>query len=146
MNTVTPNYGTLNYGALKYGALKLVAYGLAAAVLLYAGAASAGSLENMERERAILLETLLSGDIENHDRQGRIEIARTRLVDLERMVLRDDTLTGKNTPAVRAAFDNYDLTFLIHASVEKNRTVADHWLSELGLTTQAVMNARAGRR
>lgn len=140
------NILTFEHGTPGRGTLKLAAYALAVAILMYAGAASAGSLENMERERAILLETLLSGDIENHDRQSRIEIARTRLVDLERMVLRDETLTGKNTPAVRAAFDNYDLTFLIHASVEKNRTVADHWLSELGLTTQAVMNARAGRR
>ncbi|MBO6783353.1 MAG: hypothetical protein JJ899_08815 [Alphaproteobacteria bacterium] len=126
--------------------LNLTVYALAAAALLYAGAASAGTLENMERERAILLETLLSGDIENHDRHSRIEVARTRLVDLERMVIRDETLIGQNRPAVRAAFDNYDLTFLIHASVEKNRTVADHWLSEMGMTTQSIMNARAGRR
>lgn len=108
--------------------------------------AAAGTLENLERERAILLETLLAGDIENHDRQSRIEIARTRLVDLERMVLRDETLIGKNQPAVRAAFENYDLTFLVHASVEKNRIIADHWLSEIGLATPAIMNARAGRR
>ncbi len=109
-------------------------------------AASAGTLENMERERAIMIETMLSGDIDYTQREGRIEIARTRLVDLERMVLRDKSLIGKNQPLVRAAFDNYDLTFVIHASVEKNRSIADHWLSEIGLSTQAVMNARAGRR
>ncbi len=122
--------------------------GLAAAILAtgLAAPASAGTLENMERERAIMIETMLSGDIDNAQRQGRMEIARTRLVDLERMVLRDKSLVGKNQPLVRAAFDNYDLTFLVHASVEKNRSVADHWLSEIGLSTQAVMNARSGRR
>ncbi len=128
--------------------LKSTSFGIAAAVVLasLAAQASAGSLENMERERAIMIETMLSGDIDNTQRQGRMEIARTRLVDLERMVLRDKTLIGKNQPLVRAAFDNYDLTFVVHASVEKNRSVADHWLSEIGLSTQAIMNARTGRR
>ncbi len=128
--------------------LKSTSIGIAAAVVLASLAApvSAGSLENMERERAIMIETMLSGDIDNIQRQGRMEIARTRLVDLERMVLRDKTLIGKNRPLVRAAFDNYDLTFVVHASVEKNRSVADHWLSEIGLSTQAIMNARTGRR
>ncbi len=119
----------------------------AAGVLIVLGtAAHAGPLENMERERAIMIETLLSGDIDNNQRQGRLEIARTRLVDLERMVLRDKSLIGKNQPLVRAAFENYDLTFVVHAAVEKNRSVADHWLSEIGLSTQAIMNARSGRR
>ncbi|NNE84842.1 MAG: hypothetical protein HKN28_12830 [Alphaproteobacteria bacterium] len=128
--------------------LKRVLAGTATAIVLTALAvpANAGTLENMERERAIMIETLLSGDIDNNQRQGRMEIARTRLVDLERQVLRDKSLIGKNRPLVRAAFDNYDLTFVVHASVEKNRSVADHWLSEIGLSTQAVMNARTGRR
>ncbi len=128
--------------------LKSTSFGIAAAVFLasLAAQASAGSLENMERERAMMIETMLSGDIDNTQRQGRLQIARTRLVDLERMVLRDKTLIGKNQPLVRAAFDNYDLTFVVHASVEKNRSVADHWLSEIGLSTQAIMNARTGRR
>lgn len=122
--------------------------GIATAALLIALAApaGAGTLENMERERAIMIETMLSGDIDNTQRQGRLEIARTRLIDLERMVLRDKTLLGKNQPLVRAAFDNYDLTFVVHASVEQNRSLADHWLSEIGLSTQAIMNARSGRR
>jgi len=121
--------------------------GLAAAVLIgLIAPAGAGTLENMERERAIMIETMLSGDIDNSQRQGRMEIARTRLVDLERMVLRDKSLLGKNQPLVRAAFDNYDLTFVVHASAEKNRSIADHWLSEIGLSTQSIMNARTGRR
>lgn len=119
---------------------------MAFTALFGVGVASAGTLENMERERAILLETLLSGDIDVAERQSKIDIARRRLVDLERMVLRDKTLIDKNTPAVRAAFENYDLSFLVHASVEKNRGLADHWLSELGVSTQTVMNARMGRR
>jgi len=106
----------------------------------------AGTLENMERERALMIETILSGDIKNTVRQQKVEIANARLIDLERMVLRDKSLNGKSTRAVHAAFKNYDLTFLIHAATEKNRSLADHWLGEVGLTTSALMNARMGRR
>ena len=109
-------------------------------------ASNAGTLENLERERALLIETILSGDIKNDVRQQKVEIANARLIDLERMVLRDESLNGISTRAVHAAFKNYDLTFLIHASTEKNRSVADHWLGEIGLTTSALMNARMGRR
>ena len=80
------------------------------------------------------------------ERQSSVEVARTRLVDLERMVLRDDGLRGRNTPAVRAAFENYDLSFLVHASIEKNRSLIDHWLEQLGVTTNSLMSARIGRR
>ena len=100
----------------------------------------------MERERAIMLETVLSGDISVAERQRTLTVSKARLADLERMVLRDDSLIGQDKPAIRNAFENYDLTFIVHASAEHNRAVADHWLSELGLTTQAVMNARNGRR
>lgn len=108
--------------------------------------AAAGTLENMERERAIMLETLLTGNMTPAERQTKTELSRVRLIDLERMVLRDESLTGKNTPHIRAAFDNYDLTFLVHASAEKNRNPLDHWLAELGVSTQTVMGARPGLR
>lgn len=125
----------------------LIAIGITLLMFVAAiGGAAAGTLENMERERAILLETILSGDMNAAERENRIQVAKTRLVDLERMVLRDKKLIGRNTPAVRAAFNNYDLTFLIHASTEKSRSVADHWLGEIGVSTTALMNARMGRR
>ena len=114
--------------------------------LAFSQYAAAGTLENMERERAIMLEALLSGDLDVAERQNRINVSRKRLVDLERMVLRDKNLINKNTPVVRAVFENYDLSFLVHASVEKNRGLADHWLSEIGVSTQTLMNARMGRR
>ncbi|MBT6285902.1 MAG: hypothetical protein HOI96_12080 [Rhodospirillaceae bacterium] len=125
----------------------LIGIGITVAIFAAAiGGAAAGTLENMERERAILLETILSGDMNAAERESRIQVAKTRLVDLERMVLRDKKLIGRNPPAVRAAFDNYDLTFLVHASTEKSRSIADHWLGEVGVSTTALMNARMGRR
>jgi len=108
--------------------------------------AHAGSLENLERERAILIQTMLSGDVGVQERETKLEISGVRLVDLERMVLRDKSLSGKNTSMVQAAFQNYDLTFLVHASVEKSRSVTDHWLQSVGLSTQTLVNARMGRR
>ncbi len=117
-----------------------------ASSLVASGSALAGTVENLERERAIAIETLLSPNMDPAERQSSVEITRTRLVDLERMVLRDDGLRGRNTPAVRAAFENYDLSFLVHASIEKNRSLIDHWLEQLGVTTNSLMSARIGRR
>ena len=69
-----------------------------------------------------------------------------RLIDLERIVLRDNKLKGRNTPTVRRAFNNYDLTFLLHAATEKNLTLTDGWLSQLGITTQSLMSAQIKRQ
>jgi len=108
-------------------------------------ATQAGTLENMERERALMIGTLLSSELSIEKRQQQVQLAQRRLIDLERMVLRDQDLVGKNTPVVRTAFENYDLTFLVHASTEKDKLVIDQWLEQLGLTTSTLMNSRMGR-
>ncbi len=127
---------------IKHLALVLALIGLLSNV----GTAQAGTVENLERERAIAIQMLISPDLSPAERQSKMEISRTRLVDLERMTLRDESLRGRNTPAVRAAFENYDLTFLVHASVERNRSLVDHWLEQLGVTTSSLMGARDGWR
>lgn len=120
---------------------------LTCAVLVFsAGIAAADSLENLERERAILIEAMLNPELSPAERQQRIESEKRRLVDLERMVLRDDALKGKNTPVIRKAFSNYDLTFLVHASTEKNLSLMDNWLDQVGVSTQSLMSARKGMR
>jgi hypothetical protein len=108
--------------------------------------AQAGTLENLERERAIMIETLLDPSYSAIERQEKIALSQNRLIDLERMAIRDKSLSGKNTPVVKKAFENYDLTFLVHASVEKNLSLMDHWLNQIGISTQRVMDARVGRR
>ena len=118
----------------------------AAAILVAAGAAQAGTLENLERERALTIQTLLSPSLTVSERQQKIAASKHRLVDLERMVLRDKSLVGANRPVVRKAFKSYDLTFLVHASVEKDRILIDHWLEQVGVSTHNLMNARVGRR
>ncbi|MBM85540.1 MAG: hypothetical protein CMM47_05920 [Rhodospirillaceae bacterium] len=106
-----------------------------------AGVANAGTLENLERERAFLVKTFLDPNLAAEDRLVKIESGKPRLIDLERMVLRDDSLTARNTPVVRKAFANYDLTFLVHASAERNRGVVDVWLEQIGITTESLMSA-----
>ena len=119
---------------------------LALAVLALPGAAMAGSLENLERERAILLEAMLTPAVDGGERLDKLAIGQRRLVDLERILLRDKSVVGKNTPQVRKAFENYDLTFLAHASVEKNLSLTDHWLEQVGVSTHSLMSTRVGRR
>lgn len=116
------------------------------AVVLAAGAADAGTLENMERERALLIESMLDPSLGPAERQARSEAGQRRLVDLERMALRDDSLKGRNTPAVRRAFANYDLTFLVHAGIEKKMSLGDLWLEQVGVSTQSLMAAKKGFR
>ena len=124
----------------------ITAAACAVLVAVSAASATAGTLENLERERAIALSDLISNDLSPIERQDRLSNAKPRLVDLERMVMRDPSLKGKNTPDVRRAFSNYDMTFLMHASVEKDRTVVDHWLEQMGVTTSSLMSASVGRR
>jgi hypothetical protein len=108
--------------------------------------ASAGVLENLERERASIIKSILDPELSPPERQKKIQGSKMRLIDLERMVLRDNKLKGRNTPTVRRAFENYDLTFLLHAATEKNLTITDNWLAELGITTQNIMSAQVKRQ
>lgn len=111
-----------------------------------AAQAQAGSIENLERERTILIENLLTPELSAEERQAKLSVSKRRLIDLERIALRDKSLVGRNTPAIKRAFSSYDLTFLVHASVEKNRDLADHWLEQVGVTEQDVLSAVDRRR
>ena len=122
--------------------LALAATGLA----LTAGLAAADTLDNLEHERALMIEAMLDPGLAPAERQARIESEQRRLVDLERMVLRDESLKGRNTPTVRKAFANYDLTFLVHASLEKKISLMDNWMDQVGISTNTLMAARKGRR
>ncbi|NQW09702.1 MAG: hypothetical protein HQ481_07465 [Alphaproteobacteria bacterium] len=108
--------------------------------------AVAGPLENLERERARLVLTLLDPAIDADTRHTETDRARRRLVDLERVALRDPAVRGDTGPVARRAFADYDLTFLAHASIEKGVMPLDLWLERVGVTTARLMAARVGRR
>ncbi len=109
-------------------------------------AATAGPLENLERERAAMLAVLRDPGLAPEDRQLRLEAMARRLRDLEQMAMRDETLLGRNTPTVRQAFAHYELTFLVHAAAEAGHSLAEHWLTTVGLGTDQLLAARVGRR
>lgn len=127
----------------------LISAGVLAAVLAAAATApvqAAETLENLERERALTVQTFIDPALGPAERAGKLEVAQRRLTDLERMTIRDDSLTGDTSPVVRVAFKNYDLTFLVHGSVERNVTLIDQWMEQIGITTDSLMTARVGRR
>ena len=127
--------------------IQIIATALAiGASALMAEHAQAGSIENLERERTILVESMLTPEMTAEERQAKMGIAKRRLIDLERIALRDKSLVGRNTPAIKRAFASYDLTFMVHASVEKNQSLADHWLEQVGITQQDVLSAVSRRR
>jgi len=108
--------------------------------------ADSKSLENLERERVDLMNVVLDASLSVEERSQRIGVSEQRLVDLERMVMRDDRLMGSKAPLVRRAFADYDGTFLVHASVESKRHIVDFWMHTLGLDTASIMGSRKGRR
>lgn len=118
----------------------------AATLILLAAPALAGPLENLERERAALLSTLLDPGVAPDGRQARVEPALRRLVDLERMVLRDPRSAAESGALAARAFADYDMTVLAHASIEKGVAPLDLWLGRLGLSGDRILAARIGRR
>jgi hypothetical protein len=133
---------------MKTNSIIICRTGALAALIIAVGlsGAQAGTLENLERERAMAVKTMLDPEMQPDERHSKLNIFKRRLVDLERMVLRDKKLRGRNTPNVRKAFENYDLTFMAHSAAEKNTGVMDNWLEQLGLTTQSIMSANVRRR
>lgn len=129
--------------------MKYLATSILTAALFSAGATSANeiqTLKNMERERADLIRAYLDDQVTVDARQLQIQGKQKRLVDLERMVLRDDRLLGSQDRLVRLAFKNYDLSFLVHASTESEHAPIEQWVSEMGLSSEDIMLTESGRR
>ena len=104
------------------------------------------SLENLERERAALLSAQLDSSLDLSQRQQKVQSIYRRLVDIERMVLRDDRVTSSNSSLAKNAFEQYELTFLVHSSAEKSLPPLSHWMSELHLTTDNILSTKTGHR
>lgn len=103
-------------------------------------------LENLERERAHLIELMLDVALDPDKRRTLIENKVRRLVDLERMVMRDKRLEGNTHINVQRAFKSYDLTFMAHASLEQKQSLVAHWVDQTGLSNDAIMTSGRGIR
>ena len=114
---------------------------IASAVLINAPAV-AGSLENLERERSIMVSLLLDADLNIAQRQEKIAFSKRRLTDLERIALNDKALKESRSPLVLKVFKNYEMSFLVHSAAESGRSMSTHWLEGIGLSTSDLMNTR----
>ena len=115
---------------------------LIASAVLISAPAVAGSLENLERERSIMVSLLLDADLNIAQRQEKIAFSKRRLTDLERIALNDKALKELRSPLVLKVFKNYEMSFLVHSAAESGRSMSTHWLESIGLSTSDLMNAR----
>ena len=104
------------------------------------------TLENLERERASLINNLLSEQIDGYQREQQTKTIIRRLTDIERMVLRDDRIAASNSVMAKKAFENYELTFMVHAGSESQKSMTAHWLTELNITNKSIKQAQVGAR
>jgi hypothetical protein len=104
------------------------------------------TLENLERERAALINTLTTKALSSDLRQLKSQNIIRRLIDMERMVLRDDRIAGSHSVIAKKAFANYELTFLVHAGSEAQKLPIDHWLSTLDISSASIKQSKIGNR
>ena len=121
---------------------KIIQTCLIASAVLISAPAFAGSLENLERERSIMVSLLLDADLNIAQRQEKIAFSKRRLTDLERIALNDKALKESRSPLVLKVFKNYEMSFLVHSAAESGRSMSTHWLEGVGLSTSDLMNAR----
>ena len=108
--------------------------------------ANANSIDTLERERAKTLNLILDKSISIGERKKRLEISKMRLLDLERMTINDKNIKKNPNHRTIKAFENFDLTFLVHSSLEKDKPISLIWLEKIGLTTENLMSTRVTRK
>ncbi|GBL05405.1 hypothetical protein [Glaciecola sp. KUL10] len=104
------------------------------------------TLKNLERERAALINDLLDTEADAQQRLSKIKLKQRQLSDMERMVLRDERLVQSNSRLAQKAFENYDLTFLVHAGAEQKKSATEQWLNQVRLTNKRILSSKAGFR
>ena len=69
-----------------------------------------------------------------------------RLLDLERMTINSKNINKNPSYQTIKAFEEFDLTFLVHSSLEKGKSLSLTWLEKIGLTTENLMSTRVSRK
>ena len=108
--------------------------------------ANANSIETLERERAKILNLVLNKSISISERKKKIEQTQMKLLDLERITINSKNINKNPSYQTIKAFENFDLTFLVHSSLENNKSLSVMWFEKLGLTTENLMNTRVSRK
>jgi len=109
-------------------------------------ASSTLSLDNLERERAALVQDLLDSNINTEVRYKKLAKRQASLSDMERMVMRDERLLQSESNRVSQAFTQYDSTFLVHAGAEHKRKASEQWLASVKLSNSKIMSSTIGYR
>ena len=109
-------------------------------------AANANTIDNLERERAKALNLILDKGVSIGDRKSKLEKSKMRLLDLERMTINSKNINKNPSYQTIKAFEKFDLTFLVHSSLEKGKSLSLTWLEKIGLTTENLMSTRVSRK
>ena len=109
-------------------------------------AANANTIDNLEREMANALNLILDKSISIGDRKSKLEKSKMRLLDLERMTINSKNINKNPSYQTIKAFEKFDLTFLVHSSLEKGKSLSLTWLEKIGLTTENLMSTRVSRK
>ena len=115
-------------------------------ITIFTNYVQASPIDNLERERARFLQLVLNKNISIVDRNKSLQNSKLKLLDLERITINNKNITKNPNYQTIRAFENFELTFLVHSSVEKDKPLSILWLEKLGLTTNSLMETRVSRR
>jgi len=134
----------LNFLLIKYKEKKMKIKIMLTMLLLlnFLNPALATSIENMERTRAALISVMLDANMNADKKQNKLKSFKLRLLDSERIVINDKKIIQNPDRYTIRAFEEYELSFLVHASIENNIDISDHWFNQMGLTTSNLENTR----
>ncbi|MDA9170913.1 hypothetical protein N9O69_02410 [Alphaproteobacteria bacterium] len=104
--------------------------------------ALATSIENMERTRSALISIMLDVNMNADKKQNQLNNFKLKLLDNERIVINDKKIIQNPDRYTIKAFEEFELSFLVHASIEKNLDISEHWFNQIGLTTSNLENTR----
>lgn len=104
--------------------------------------ALANSIDNMERTRATLITTILDPNLAADNKQNKLLDLKLKLLDKERMVINDKKIIQNPSRYTIKAFEEFELSFLVHASIEKKVDITSHWFNEVGFTSSSLKNTK----
>jgi hypothetical protein len=102
--------------------------------------AFASSIENMERTRASFIKVMLDSNLNLEKKELELKNLKLKLLDKERIVINDKKIIQNPSRYTIKAFEEFELSFLVHASIDNNIDVPSHWFNEIGMTTSNLDN------
>jgi hypothetical protein len=106
----------------------------------------AETVENLERMRAKTLTVMFDKNINLNQRADKVQKLKLKLLDMEKIVLNDKNLSNNPSTNTIKAFENFNFTFLVHSSLEKDKPIAINWLEELGFSSENLLKSRVFRK